>query len=48
MGRWTTLPHEGLFETDEAIADGNLIAVNSTMNGRHVGSWAVYSRQRHD
>jgi predicted ester cyclase len=25
-----------------AIADGNLVAVNSTMNGRHTAPWAVY------
>lgn len=26
-----------------AIADGNLVAVNSTMNGRHTAPWAVYT-----
>jgi fumarate reductase subunit D len=26
-----------------AIADGNLVAVNSTMNGRHTVPWAVYT-----
>ena len=26
-----------------AIADGTLVAVNSTMNGRHVAPWAVYT-----
>src|SRR5215217_379204 len=26
-----------------AVADGTLVAVNSTMNGRHVAPWAVYT-----
>jgi predicted ester cyclase len=26
-----------------AVADGIVVAVNSTMNGRHVGPWAVYT-----
>ena len=26
-----------------AIADGNLVALNSTMNGRHTAPWAVYT-----
>lgn len=26
-----------------AIADGNLVAVSSTMNGRHAAPWAVYT-----
>ena len=26
-----------------AITDGNLVAVNSTMNGRHTAPWAVYT-----
>jgi hypothetical protein len=25
------------------VADGNLVAVNTTMNGRHVAPWAVYT-----
>ena len=31
------------FDVHQAIADGNLVAVNSTMNGRHVAPWAVYT-----
>jgi predicted ester cyclase len=31
------------YDIHHAIADGNLVAVNSTMNGRHVVPWAVYT-----
>jgi len=31
------------YDIHHAIADGTLVAVNSTMNGRHVASWAVYT-----
>ena len=31
------------YDVHHAIADGNLVAVDSTMNGRHVASWAVYT-----
>src|SRR5262249_20203758 len=31
------------YDTHHAIADGNLVAVNSTMNGRHTAPWAVYT-----
>lgn len=30
------------YDIHHSIADGNLVAVNSTMNGRHVAPWAVY------
>ena len=31
------------YDVHQAIADGNLVAVNSTMNGRHITRWAVYT-----
>ena len=31
------------YDIHHAIADGDLVAVNSTMNGRHVSPWAVYN-----
>ncbi|PZS29821.1 MAG: hypothetical protein DLM58_14850 [Pseudonocardiales bacterium] len=31
------------YEIHHAIADGNLVAVNSTMNGRHIAPYAVYT-----
>ena len=31
------------YHIHHAVADGNLVAVNSTMNGRHVAPWAVYT-----
>jgi predicted ester cyclase len=31
------------YDIHHAIADGNLVAVHSTMNGRHVAPWAVYT-----
>jgi predicted ester cyclase len=30
------------YDIHHAVADGNLVAVNSTMAGRHVSPWAVY------
>src|SRR5215471_20276668 len=30
------------YDIHHAIADGDVVAVNSTMNGRHVAPWAVY------
>ena len=32
------------YDIHHAIADGNLVAVNSTMNGRHTAPWAVYTQ----
>lgn len=31
------------YDIHHAIADSSLVAVNSTMNGRHVAPWAVYT-----
>ncbi len=31
------------YDVHHAVADGDLVAVNSTMNGRHVSPWAVYA-----
>ena len=31
------------YDVHHAIADDNLVAVNSTMHGRHVAPWAVYT-----
>jgi predicted ester cyclase len=31
------------YDVHHAIADGNLVAVNSTMSGCHVAPWAVYT-----
>ena len=31
------------YDVHHAIADGDLVAVNSTMNGRHVTPWVVYT-----
>ena len=31
------------YDIHHAVADGNLVAVNSTMNGCHVAPWAVYT-----
>ena len=31
------------YDIHHAVADGNLVAVNSTMNGRHVTPWAFYT-----
>ena len=41
---WLRAAFEGLrYDLHHAIADGNLVVVNSTMNGRHTAPWAVYS-----
>src|SRR4029079_18111482 len=31
------------YDIHHAVADGNMLAVNSTMNGRHVDPWVVYT-----
>jgi len=31
------------YDIHHAIADGSIVAVHTTMNGRHVAPWAVYS-----
>jgi predicted ester cyclase len=31
------------YDIHHALTDGDLVAVNSTMNGRHVAPWAVYT-----
>ncbi len=31
------------YDIHHAVTDGDLVAVNSTMNGRHSGAWAVYT-----
>ena len=41
---WLRAAFAGLhYDIHHAIADGNLVAVNSTMNRRHVAPWAVYT-----
>jgi predicted ester cyclase len=41
---WLRAAFGGLhYDIHHAIADGDLVAVNSTMNGRHVAPWAVYT-----
>ena len=41
---WLRAAFAGLhYEIRHAIADGNLVAVNSTMNGRRHAPWAVYT-----
>ena len=41
---WLRTAFEGLaYEIHHVIADGNLVAVNSTMSGRHVAPFAVYT-----
>src|SRR6266567_2908371 len=40
---WLRAGFAGLRYDIHAIADGTLVAVNSTMNGRHVAPWAVYT-----
>jgi len=42
--RWLRSAFEGLaYEIHHVVADGNLVAVNSTMSGRHVAPFAVYT-----
>jgi predicted ester cyclase len=39
---WLRAAFAGLrYDIHHAVADGNLVAVNSTMNGRHVAPWAA-------
>jgi len=33
------------YDIHHALTDGDLVAVNSTMNGRHVAPWAVYDAE---
>lgn len=33
------------YDIHHSISDGTLVAVNSTMNGRHVAPWAVYTEE---
>jgi predicted ester cyclase len=43
---WLRAAFAGLhYDIHHAIADGDLVAVNSTMNGRHVSPWAVYTEE---
>ena len=40
---WLRAAFAGLhYDIHHALADGDLVAVNSTMNARHVAPWAVY------
>ena len=41
---WLRAAFTGLhYDIHHAVADGNLVAVNSTMHGRHTAPWAVYT-----
>jgi predicted ester cyclase len=41
---WLRAAFAGLhYDIHHAIADGDLVAVNSTMNGRHAAPWVVYT-----
>jgi predicted ester cyclase len=41
---WLRTAFEGLaYEVHHVVADGNLVAINSTMSGRHVAPFAVYT-----
>jgi predicted ester cyclase len=41
---WLRAAFTGLhYDIHHALADGDLVAVNSTMNGRHVAPWTVYT-----
>jgi predicted ester cyclase len=41
---WLRAAFAGLrYDIHHAISDGNLVVVNSTMIGRHVAPWAVYT-----
>src|SRR5690348_12113644 len=41
---WLRSAFAGLrYDIHHAIADGDLVAVNATMNGQHVASWVVYT-----
>jgi len=40
---WLRAAFAGLhYDIHHAVADGDLVVVNSTMNGRHVAPWTVY------
>ena len=42
--RWLRTAFEGLaYEIHHVVADGNLVAVNTTMSGRHVAPFVVYT-----
>jgi predicted ester cyclase len=41
---WLRAAFEGLhYDVHHALTDGDLVAVNSTMNGRHTTPWVVYT-----
>jgi predicted ester cyclase len=41
---WLRAAFAGLhYDVHHSIADGDLVVVNSTMNGRHTAPWAVYT-----
>jgi len=41
--QWLRAAFEGLhYDIHHAVAAGDLVVVNSTMNGRHTAPWAVY------
>jgi predicted ester cyclase len=41
---WLRAAFAGLhYDVHHALTDGELVSVNSTMNGRHTGAWAVYT-----
>lgn len=41
---WLRAAFAGLhYDIHHALTDGDLVAVNSTMNGRHTAPWAVYT-----
>ena len=41
---WLRAAFAGLhYDIHHTLTNGNLVAVNSTMNGRHVAPWAVYT-----
>jgi predicted ester cyclase len=43
---WLRTAFAGLhYDIHHAIAHGDLVAVNSTMNGRHVSPWAAYNAE---
>ncbi len=42
--QWLRAAFGGLhYDIHHALTDGDLVAVNSTMNGRHSGPWVVYA-----
>ena len=42
--RWLRAAFGGLhYEIHHAVTDGDLVAVHSTMKGRHTGPWVVYT-----